>query len=468
MDALIKKAISVTPHERQIKWQQLEFTAFLHFGMNTFTDREWGDGKESPSLFNPSSLDTDQWCQAIKKAGITACIATAKHHDGFCLWNTKYTEHCIRNAPVKEDIIARLSSSCKKHGLKFGIYLSPWDRHEKTYGFGDSYNDYFCNQLEELLTSYGDIYTVWFDGACGEGTNGKKQIYDWERYYKLIRRLQPNAVISVCGPDVRWCGNEAGVCRSSEWSVVPSYMCDNEKVHDNSQQSDDTEFRERTLSSSDDDLGSREIIAKAKELIWYPAEVDTSIRPGWFYHESEDDNLRSLEKLVDIYINSVGGNSVLLLNIPPNREGRLARVDCDRLFELGSFIEKNLTKSLSSNADITASSQAEGFDIKNALTDSEAYYKAKDGDEQCEIIVKLKETTTFSYLTIKEQIKESQRIEAFSVTALIAGKWENIYNGTTVGYKRICKFKQPISSDTLKLSITSSRFCPTIKYIALT
>ena len=248
MNSFVEKLVSIVPSEKQLNWQKLEFTAFLHYGMNTFTGREWGEGTEDVSLFNPKSIDTDNWCESLLKAGIKACIVTAKHHDGFCMWDTKKTDHCVMNSPCSKDIVAQLSKSCKKYGLKLGIYLSPWDRHEKTYGFGKPYNDYFCAQLTELLSNYGDIYTVWFDGACGEGTNGHKQMYDWNRYYELINRLQPQAVISICGPDVRWCGNEAGDCRPSEWSVVPATLVDNEKIQEASQRQDDGAFHELPLS----------------------------------------------------------------------------------------------------------------------------------------------------------------------------------------------------------------------------
>ena len=334
----LEKLVSVYPTENQLNWQKLEFTSFFHYGMNSFTNREWGDGTEELSTFCPTSIDTDQWCRGLKDAEIRACIITAKHHDGFCLWDTKYTDYSVMNTPYGKDIVAQLAKSCEKYGIKFGVYLSPWDRHEATYGSGKEYDDYFCNQLTELLTNYGDVYTVWFDGACGEGPNGKKQEYDWNRYYTLIRKLQPNAVISVSGPDVRWCGNEAGDCRESEWSVVPAKLFSQKAIAEASQQTDDTEFREQKIDAQDRDLGSRKVMQGATEFIWYPAEVDISIRPGWFHHDAEDDKVRPLEKLIDIYLKSVGGNSVLLLNIPPHRDGYLTQADLNRLHEIGEFI----------------------------------------------------------------------------------------------------------------------------------
>ena len=228
----IRYAASITPSPRQLVWQQLEFYAFTHFGMNTFTNREWGDGTEDPALFNPDALDADQWVAAVKSAGMKALILTCKQHDGFCLWPSAYTEHSVKNSPWKDgkgDVVREVSDACRRGGIKFGVYLSPWDRHDARYGQGKPYDDYFVSQLTELATNYGDIFCFWFDGACGEGKNGKKQIYDWERYYAVLRKLQANAVLNVCGPDVRWCGNEAGHCRKAEWSVVPAELRDAER-----------------------------------------------------------------------------------------------------------------------------------------------------------------------------------------------------------------------------------------------
>ena len=213
MNEILKTAASIKPSERQLAWQEMEFYAFIHFTVNTYTDMEWGQGDEDPAIFNPVELDANQWVEVCKAAGMKGLLLTCKHHDGFCLWPSKYTEHSVKSSPWKNgkgDIVKELSEACRKAGLKFGVYLSPWDRHEKSYGDSDKYNEYFKNQLRELLTNYGDIFCVWFDGACGEGPNGQKQVYDWDGYYSLIRELQPGAVISVCGPDVRWCGNEAG------------------------------------------------------------------------------------------------------------------------------------------------------------------------------------------------------------------------------------------------------------------
>lgn len=271
----VRYAASITPSPRQLAWQQLEFYAFTHFGMNTFTNREWGDGTEDPALFNPDALDADQWVAAVKSAGMKALILTCKHHDGFCLWPSAYTEHSVKNSPWKNgqgDVVREVSDACRRGGIKFGVYLSPWDRHDARYGQGKPYDDYFVSQLTELATNYGDIFCFWFDGACGEGKNGKKQIYDWERYYAVLRKLQPNAVLNVCGPDVRWCGNEAGHCRKAEWSVVPAELRDAERTASKSQQADDGEFsRKLTLKTR----------TSAAERSSAMQENLSGIRPRW-------------------------------------------------------------------------------------------------------------------------------------------------------------------------------------------
>lgn len=453
----IEQIVAVVPSKQQLEWQQLEFTAFFHYGINSFTNREWGDGTEDISIFNPKSLDTDQWCESLIKAGIKACILTCKHHDGFCLWDTAYTTHSVMYTPYKKDILKQLSDSCKKYGIKLGVYLSPWDRHEATYGQGKSYDDYFCNQLTELLSNYGELYTVWFDGACGEGPNGKKQVYDWERYYALIRKLQPEAVISVSGPDVRWCGNEAGDCRASEWSVVPKQVFSNKAIAEASQQEDNDEFRLRKLGEMDQDLGSRELLEKADSYIWYPAEVDTSIRPGWFYHEEEDDKVRSLDELFHIYVNSVGGNSVLLLNIPPHKDGYLTKYDVERLTELGDKIRSSFGNSLCLNATVTANESAEGFAPENVIKEDDSYWSTSDNQTTVpELTIYLDKPQTIHYIVLKEAIRHSQRVENFTVEAKIDGKLQKIYEATTIGYKKICPL-EAVTTDEIHITFPSFR-----------
>lgn len=431
--ATVEEAIKVVPSERQKKWQEMEFYGFIHYGINTYTEKEWGDGTEDPSIFNPTEVDTDQWAHQAVNAGMTGLLITAKHHDGFCLWPSKYTEYSVKNTPYKDDIVGALAKSCKKVGIKMGIYLSPWDRHDERYGT-EEYNEYFVNQLTELLTNYGDIFCVWFDGACGEGENGIKQVYDWQRYYGVIRKLQPDAVINICGPDVRWCGNEAGHCRPAEWSVVPKSLQGNEKIAEESQKEDDATFREH-IPSSDEDLGSRQRIKNVGELVWFPAEVDTSIRPGWFYRSSEDSQVKSVDKLLEIYLQSVGGNASLLLNLPPNKDGRIAEVDCKHLEELGKVIKEIMESDLTNEAERIE----ETLDGETVMTYT--------FDE---------EIMTNMYM-IQEDISYSQRIEKFVVECLDAkGNWLTVDEGQCVGYKKIGIFS-PMLTKSVRIRIKESR-----------
>ncbi|MCL2834247.1 MAG: alpha-L-fucosidase [Treponema sp.] len=457
----VNSLIKIKPAQRQIDWQQLGFTAFLHFGINTFTNREWGTGAEDPLLYNPAKLDTDQWCAALRSAGIKACILTAKHHDGFCLFDSAYTKHGVMSSRRPADVAEMLAQSCRKYGLKLGLYLSPWDRHEPKYGSGGAYNDFFCGQLEEILTHYGELYSVWFDGACGEGPGGKKQLYDWNRYYELIRKHQSGAVISSVGPDVRWVGNEAGAARRSEWSVVPAWLRDVHKIAADSQQRDGSEFRERPIKR--EDLGSRAALENETDLVWYPAETDVSIRPGWFYHPEEDSKVKPAETLLRFYETAAGGNAVLLLNIPPDRDGLIHEADCRVLAELGQAIKNIYSVNLLENSVITADSEDPAHPAKNILKNDETWWRPKEDTEQAEFEIRLPRVTGISRLELGEQIRESQRIEAFSVYAETAAGREKIYEGTTVGYKKICIFS-PVQTGCLRVKIDQSRICPTLRF----
>ena len=347
-DATVEQKVDMVsrlvPTPQQLEWQQMEFTAFLHFGMNTFTGNEWGHGTDSPELFNPSELDCEQWVKALKAGGFKMALLTAKHHDGFCLWPTATTEYSVKNSPWKDgkgDVVRELRDACEKYGMKFGVYLSPWDRNAVSYGDSPAYNKFFIEQLTELLTNYGEVHEVWFDGACGEGPNGKKQEYDWTAILAKIRELQPKAVTAIMGDDVRWVGNEGGMGRDTEWSATAmapgSYTEKNEAM------------AALGIDNMSKDLGSRELIAKAQEAYWYPSEVDVSIRPGWFYHADQDERVRSLANLVNIYYRSVGCNSVLLLNIPPDKRGLIHEVDVQRIKELSEYINKTFANNYVEN-----------------------------------------------------------------------------------------------------------------------
>ncbi|GMQ61928.1 alpha-L-fucosidase [Vallitalea maricola] len=470
MIKLDKRLIKVKPSERQMAFQQLEFYGFIHFTINTFTDREWGDGNESPSLFNPLELDANQWVTAVKAAGMKGLILTCKHHDGFCLWPSRYTDHNISASPFRGgngDLVREVSKACKKEGLKFGIYLSPWDRHDKRYGQGKLYDDYFVSQLKELLTDYGEIFSVWLDGACGEGNNGKKQVYDWNRYYNTVRELQPKACISVCGPDIRWCGNEAGDTRPSEWSVVPEKLRDAEKVSDASQKEDVSEFRFKKLSSMDLDLGSRQALANESKLIWYPAEVNTSIRPGWFYHEHEDNQVRSLEELLEIYYNSVGGNATFLLNLPPDRRGLIHENDVERLKEMGHQLRKNFEINLLEEAEIEAEISPESNDVSQVRKDNyDCYFEVPAGKEPVILRMSWKTEQDISFVVIKENIQKSQRIESFELYAVENKEPIKVYEGTVVGYKKIVRLDQ-VKTKELMLIIRDYRVAPVIAFIGV-
>lgn len=467
-----ERLIRVRPDKRQVEFQKVEFYAFIHFTINTYTGKEWGDGTESPEIFMPDHLDAVQWVTAIKDAGMRGLILTCKHHDGFCLWPSRYTRHSVAASPYKGgkgDIVREVADACQAAGIKFGVYLSPWDRNSELYGRGKEYDDYFVNQLTELLTNYGPVFDVWFDGACGEGAGGMRQCYNWERYYEVIRKLQPDACINVCGPDIRWCGNEAGDTRDAEWSVVPARLRDTEMIADKSQQTDDTDFsfRRRTISSSDADLGSREFLKDEPDLIWYPVEVNTSIRPGWFYHQEEDDKVRSLEELSQIYFHSVGGNGTFLLNIPPNKEGLLAKEDVERLKELGEFLRKAFKRNLVEEAVLAVDSYKEGFEIENVREPGYGkYFSTREGITSCTIDIEFEEETVIHYLILQENIEMSQRIEGFSVWTETDGNLREVYRGKVVGYKHIAQLKG-IRTKFLQIKIHDARVCPTVAFLGV-
>lgn len=467
------RLIKAVPSERQLTYEKMEFFCFIHFTVNTFTGSEWGDGKEDVSIFNPTELDARQWVKSAKDAGMKGLILTCKHHDGFCLWPSKYTEHSVKNSPYKNgngDIVREVSEACKEFGLKFGIYLSPWDRNNSSYGKGKEYDDYYVNQLTELLTDYGELYTIWLDGACGEGANGKVQKYDWNRYYKVMRELQPNAVISISGPDVRWCGNEAGEVRESEWSVVAKDMTDPSITAELSQHEDNEEFRDRPLDETQSDLGSRERLKNEKELVWYPAETDVSIRPGWFYHEEEDDKVRSFENLKDIYLKSVGGNTTLLLNIPPMKNGKIHEKDMAILKRLGEFINDTFKNNLLKNALVTTVPEHDcrGNSPDMMRTDDyNTYFMNKEGENKLLIEIKFDECKKLNYLVLKEAITFSQRVEKFNVYFNDeSGNKIKIFEGTTIGYKRIIDLKGT-KTDNLTIEIEDSRVAPVMSFVGV-
>ena len=461
-------AAEVTPSPRQLEWQKLEMYAFCHFGTNTFTGREWGDGTASPKVFKPKKLDARQWAKEIKNAGLRAIILTCKHHDGFCLWPSEFTDYSVKNSPYKNgngDVVREVSDACREYGLKFGVYLSPWDRHEKSYGTGEEYNNFFKNQLRELATQYGDIFCFWFDGACGEGKNGKKQVYDWNSYFTLIRELQPDAVINICGPDVRWCGNEAGKSRESEWSVVPAFVGNQEYTAERSQQEDTPEFA-KNVDETTQDLGSREFIDGIKDFIWYPAEVDVSIRPGWFYHKREDFKVKSLKKLMHIYWGSVGGNSSLLLNIPPNKKGLIAKADVRRLRQFGDELRREFPENLITDCVVASSSQLdEEHNVDNILNEN-GFWQCGADDKKPEIEISFKTPIVADKIVLKENIATGQQIESFEIYGDSGNGYKKLCSSTVIGAKRICRFKKQ-SLNKIKIKITSYRVKATLNSVEI-
>lgn len=429
---------SIVPNRRQLLIQEMKYYAFVHYTVNTFTNKEWGNGKESEQVFNPTDQNTDQWCAAIRDAGMKGVILTCKHHDGFCLWPTKTTEHSIKNSPYKNgkgDVVREVADSCKKYGLKFGAYLSPWDRNSKLYGT-PAYNDFYIEQMTELLTNYGEIFMLWLDGACGAKADGQPvQKYDFERIWKTAVELQPNIVMSGCAPDVRWIGNESGKTRESEWNVVPQFQYDQQNFAANCQQDDDLKkFQKRCQDVMLPDMGSRKFLANYDKFMWYPAEVDVSIRPGWFYHPAQRLTLKSLKRLMTIYYNSVGNNSLMLLNIPPNRKGQFAKSDVRRLREMGKWLRREEECVLESSCVFSADGR-----------EAEITFPKQSVDR----------------LRLAEDTTKSQRVEKFSV---YAGE-ECVFRGTIIGFSRIAIFDRPVVTDKLRFVIEECRNEPYMQKI---
>lgn len=400
--SLAQKPFGAVPNQDQLNWHKLEYYAFVHFGPNSFTDKEWGDGTEKEEVFNPTQLDCRQWARICKAAGMKAIIITAKHHDGFALFPSKYSKHTVRESKWKDgkgDVLKELSAACKEYGLKMGVYISPWDRNHPTYGTPE-YNDVFANMLTEVLTNYGDLFEVWFDGANGEGPNGKKQVYDFPRFNAIVKKYQPNALIfSDAGPDIRWVGNENGFAGETCWHTMrrnelfPAY--DNPK---------------------------RLNIGDENGTDWLPAECDVSIRPGWFYHKNEDEKVKSPQKLMEIWDKSVGRGATLLLNIPVDNRGIIHENDEKALMEFRKLRESS-------------------FPVN--LVTKESIKKSTDKFHT----VSLSKPVEFNSIVIQENIKFGQRIKSFSVQIKENNEWKTIASATTVGYKRIVRFPSVTSKE---------------------
>ena len=404
------------PTGPQLEWQRDELAMFLHFGVNTFTDREWGDGKEDPAIFNPTRFDARQWARAAKAGGFRAMILTAKHHDGFCLWPSATTDHSVAKSPFRGgrgDVVREFVDACRAEGLRPGLYLSPWDRNHPTYGDSPRYNDVYAAQLTELLTRYGPLAEVWFDGANGEGPNGKRQVYDWPRVWGIVRRLQPNAVMfSDAGPDVRWCGNERGVAGDPNWSTVnPSVVT----------------YPGQSGPGIEESLQHGDPNGSA----WRPAEVDVSIRPGWFYHPAEDERVREVEGLMDLYFSSVGRNGKLLLNVPPTRDGQLHATDVSRLAGFRQAL----------GAQLQVNHAAGARRVQRTI-----------GPRAATVELELRAPATVRVVRLGEDIRHGQRVSRFAFSAEVDGQWRELARGETIGYARLERF-EPVKMSRARLTI---------------
>ena len=445
------------PTERQISWQKLDYYAFIHFNMNTFTNKEWGFGDEHPDQFNPTQLDTDQWAKIISEVGMKGIIITAKHHDGFCLWPSAYTDHSVKNSKWRNgraDIIKDLAESCKKYNLKFGVYLSPWDRNHMDYGT-TKYINYFRNQLKELLTNYGDIFEVWFDGANGgDGYYGganevrkvdKKNYYDWENTVKIVRELQPDAVVfSDAGPDIRWVGNEKGYANQTTWSPILKDSLYPGMLNFNK-------------FSAGQENGTH----------WIPTETDVSIRPGWYYHPEQDNQVKSVEKLIDIYFNSVGLNSALLLNIPVDTRGLIHENDEASLRGLNNYIQTTFDKNLAKGSKIDVKSSRKKYKPELMIDDDlESFWASPKFSNINTIDLKFDKKIQFDILEISEPIKYGQRIKSFEISIETKSGWKKIFEGSTIGNRRLVRFNTQKTSK-VRIKIKGSKAEPLISNIGL-
>lgn len=444
------EAFGPTPTPAQLEWQKMEMNMFAHFGPNTFTGLEWGLGTEAEDIFNPSDLDCAQWASVAKAAGFKGIIITAKHHDGFCLWPNPVSTHTVAQSPWKDgkgDVLKELSEACADEGIKFGIYISPWDRNDPHYGTPE-YNDVFVKTLESALGNYGEVFEQWFDGANGEGPNGKKQVYDWPLFHSTVWKYQPDAIMfSDVGPGCRWVGNENGVAGRTNWS----------RLTVNGFTPGAGGPKGSSLNEGDKDGDC-----------WVPAETDVSIRPGWFWRESENDKVKSLEKLLDIYYTSVGRNSLLLLNVPPDDRGHIDPVDSARLIEFKAALDRIFSTNLADGAKIKASNtRGRGFNAKNLLDgDYDSYWATADGITTASLTFQLKGEKSFNRIMLQEYIPLGQRISSFTVEALKDGEWKEIASETTIGYKRIVR-TETVTTDAVRVNITGSYAPPVLNAFGL-
>lgn len=439
------------PEPKQVEWQQMETYAFIHFGLNTFNDREWGYGDTDPKTFNPTNLDCEQWAQTLVKAGMKGVILTAKHHDGFCLWPFEGTDYSVKNSPWKNgqgNVVKELSEACKKYGLKFAVYLSPWDRHQANYGTPE-YLPYFYAQLHDLLTNYGPVFEVWFDGANGgDGWYGgakdirtidRKNYYNYPRIYEMLDSIQPQAIIfSDGGPGCRWVGNEKGFAGATNWSFLREG-----EVHPGYEKSYELQY------------------GHADGNQWVPAECDVSIRPGWFYHPEEDDRVKSPDQLVDLYYRSVGHNATLLLNFPVDRRGLIHPVDSANAVRFHEMIQQQLKTNLVAGMTPKVSNERGGDFVASALTDDnfDTYWATEDGVTTADIEFSFDTPTRMNRMMLQEYIPLGQRVKAFVVEYLDKDTWLPVKlneETTTIGYKRLLRF-ETVETKGIRIRITDAR-----------
>ena len=430
---------------------------FVHLCINTFTGREWGDGTESPEIFQPARLDCRQWARVAREAGMKIGILTAKHHDGFCLWPSAMTNHSVKASPWRGgegDLVREFVDAFRAEGLKVGLYLSPWDRHESSYGDSPRYNDFYCAQLTELLTNYGELHEVWFDGACAEGPNGRKQEYDWERFFGLVKALQPGAVtFGDGGTDVRWVGNEKGFADETCWATVDPRTVRFPGDSGICQANDATAKDELKRHFGSGDAPEP---TTSEPRVWRPAECDVSIRPGWFYHPEEDNEVRSVEDLVDLYFKSVGRNSLLLLNIPPTKDGLFHENDVAAILGMRRELDRIFSRNLACGANIQANNEHPDHLAANLLDGTpDTFWAAQDPGTQAIVELELPQKENISVVLLQEPIQVGQRIEAYHIEVEEGGTWRTIAGGTTIGHKKLDRFP-PVETQRIRLHIDKS------------
>ncbi|HND89629.1 MAG TPA: alpha-L-fucosidase [Saprospiraceae bacterium] len=429
-------------------WHETEFYLFVHFGPNTFTDAEWGHGTESEDIFNPTALDCAQWCRIAKAAGAKGIIITAKHHDGFCLWPSKYSTHTVRESPWKGgkgDVLRELAEACRHHGLKLGFYLSPWDRNHPLYG-SPEYNEAYVSTMTELMTQYGPLFEFWWDGANGEGPNGRRQVYDFQRFEREAARLQPNAVVfSDIGPGCRWAGNEQGTVQETNWCLL------------------DTAGYARGIGAPPQDTLQR---GNFKGKNWIPAECDVSIRPGWFYHAEEDNRVKSSAQLFDIYLRSVGRGANLILNVPPDRRGLFHPKDSAALVQFGEKLRRSFACNLASQQPVFVRAGKRWKKCPTLSDGDRRSAQAVGGRAGAVLELRLSKRQRFNCVRIQEAIEHGQQVCAFQVEVKHQGKWQQVAQSTTIGPRKILMF-DAVEADRLRVRIMGAKDVPRLTEVEL-